>query len=478
MGLGGEEQGSRETTKKTFSNDVLKIEICGPDQEHYSVIDVPGIFRNTTSGTTTKADIAMVRSMVSEYMKNPRSAMLAVIPANVDIGTQEILEMAKEYDADGLRTLGVLTKPDLVDRGAEPNIIDIVVGKSHTLHLGWCIVRNLSQEHLKSSSVDRLALEKAFFATSDPWTRLPKDRVGIDALRARLVDLLGELIRREFPNVCPLSEYHAYMTMADHRCSKVKSDITKRLNSCKDELVALGPCRETREQQYKYLLTLATRYQVITDQALKSHYSDDVFDDDESLRLATVVTRRNEIFADDVRERGHTYNFKVEVQSAKDLPTAEEDIVLDCRYQRDHSELEDLIRGDCEIHEPRADGIKSWLKSIYENSRGFELGTFDVSLLTIVWRKQSANWDALALGYIYDIVSMVHGYTIALLAIICKHDRIRRGIISVLMDRLLEKYTKAIDHAKFLLLVERAGTPLTANHYFSENLDTWYVVPI
>lgn len=49
--------------KKTFADDVLKIEICGPDQEHLSVIDVPGIFKKSTLGVTTKADMAMVRNM-------------------------------------------------------------------------------------------------------------------------------------------------------------------------------------------------------------------------------------------------------------------------------------------------------------------------------------------------------------------------------------------------------------------------------
>ena len=64
--------------------------------------------------------------MVYHYMKNPRSVILAVIPANVDIATQEILKMAKKCDAGGERTLGVLTKPDLVDRGAENRVVDLV----------------------------------------------------------------------------------------------------------------------------------------------------------------------------------------------------------------------------------------------------------------------------------------------------------------------------------------------------------------
>jgi hypothetical protein len=90
MGLSSNsDDGSR---KPTFSNDVLRLEISGPEQEHLSVIDVPGIFKSTTEGVTIKADIQLVRNMVKGYMDNPRSVMLAVVPASIDLATQEILE--------------------------------------------------------------------------------------------------------------------------------------------------------------------------------------------------------------------------------------------------------------------------------------------------------------------------------------------------------------------------------------------------
>ena len=69
--MGLKELDASDQGADTFSDDVLKIEICGPDQQHLSVIDVPGIFRNTTEGTTD-ADIEVVRNMVNHYMKNPR----------------------------------------------------------------------------------------------------------------------------------------------------------------------------------------------------------------------------------------------------------------------------------------------------------------------------------------------------------------------------------------------------------------------
>lgn len=192
---------SSDPNSKTFSDDVLKIEVCGPDQEHLSVIDVPGIFKKTTEGLTTKSDIGMVRNMVSIYMKNPRAVILAVIPANVDIATQEILEMAAECDAEGERTLGVLTKPDLVDSGAEQHVLDLVEGKSHKLKLGWCIVRNRGQKELLELTADRNAVEQYFFMSQNPWARVEKDRVGVEALRRRLIEILAAIVRRQFGKV-------------------------------------------------------------------------------------------------------------------------------------------------------------------------------------------------------------------------------------------------------------------------------------
>lgn len=169
---------------------------------------MPGIFKKVTEGVTTKADMGMVRNMVTSYMKNPRSVILAVIPANVDIATQEILDMASECDPKGLRTLGVLTKPDLVDKGAEHNVVDLLEGKSHKLNLGWSIVRNLGQQQLLDQSTDRQSNERTFFDTESPWSRISKDKVGIQALQSRLRDVLTEIVRREFPHVSMIPFTH------------------------------------------------------------------------------------------------------------------------------------------------------------------------------------------------------------------------------------------------------------------------------
>ena len=71
----------------TFSLDVLRLEINRPHENYLSVIDVPGIFKTITPSLTSKLDIALVREMVLNYIRNPRSIMLTVVLANVDIAT-------------------------------------------------------------------------------------------------------------------------------------------------------------------------------------------------------------------------------------------------------------------------------------------------------------------------------------------------------------------------------------------------------
>ncbi|KAJ4367197.1 hypothetical protein N0V83_007727 [Neocucurbitaria cava] len=180
----------------TFSSDVLCLEISGPDQEHLSVIDVPGIFKSTTEGVTTKADIQLVRNMVRGYMDNPRSVMLAVVPASIDLATQEILELAAEVDIHGDRTLGVLTKPDLVDRGAESGVVDLVEGRGRPMKLGWHIIRNPGQKELQDKDMDRGSLEATFFRSSTPWSSIEKGKVGIDSLRFRIKEVLSSLVKK------------------------------------------------------------------------------------------------------------------------------------------------------------------------------------------------------------------------------------------------------------------------------------------
>lgn len=161
----------------------------------------------------------------------------------------------------------------------------------------------------------------------------------------------------------------------------------------------------------------------------------------------------------------------VEDQQLNDNDDDSDGRLYGVRHSKPEPELDDILHDDCKVPAPKPTGIIPWLDKVYKGSRGFELGTFDASILPSIWKKQSANWDDLALGYVSDIVSLVHNFTVTLLAATCEDQRVQSALMSVLMDGLVECYKKSIDHAKFILYVEKVGTPLTANHYFADNLE-------
>ena len=60
--------------------------------------------------------------------------ILAVTPANSDLATSDALKLAREMDPQGLRTIGVLTKIDLMDEGTDAR--DILENRLFPLRRG------------------------------------------------------------------------------------------------------------------------------------------------------------------------------------------------------------------------------------------------------------------------------------------------------------------------------------------------------
>lgn len=469
---------SRALEQSAFSEDVLKIELCGPSKPHLSVIDVPGIFRTPTEGLTTKEDMSMVRRMVHRYIENSRTIILAVIPANVDIATQEILTMAADVDPSGQRTLGVITKPDLVDKGAEQDVVDLVLGRRNRLRLGYFIVRNRGQQDKSTSAEDRHRQEAEFFSSS-PWSS-DKSRVGIFTMKARLIELLNEITRREYP--------------------RVDQEIARQLTERERELSSLGPGRETHEQQRKYLLDISTKFQEITTYALEARYArNTLFHDNANLRLATMLVDLNERFANDMEKKGHTVQFSNSSPTTEDVPAAapiagtpiakcspapilkngivaamankpSADVSLSFGFRGEYPELSDVIQESWQCPLPLDDDIFDWIERKYKESRGFELGTFNPSILSTLFQDQTSKWAGLTEGYISDAISSVHKFIDALLSALCSDEQVKLNLWTFMLDELIGRYKKTMEHVKFVVRTEREGTLLTLNNNFNKNL--------
>ncbi|CAG9983345.1 unnamed protein product [Clonostachys byssicola] len=450
MGVGP----NQEPGSPAFSRDVLVLEIADPTQEHFSVIDVPGTFKRTTQGLTTKDDIALVDNMVKGYMTNPRSVMLTVVPCNADIATQEIVEQAEDLDPSGDRTLGVLTKPDLVDKGAENDIIELIEGKRHKLKLGWHLLRNPGQAELVSQSKSRNELEGAFFRNVAPWNNLDGEVVGVKSLRDRLQGILASHIRREFP--------------------KVKSDIQSKLRAAEKKLKGFGPARQGPIQQRQYLMKIAGEFQDIVSSAIGAQYSSspDFFDKHRIHRVATRARQRAEEFAKLMTESGHKFDFEETGDKADEAKEGllKVELAVTTRSIVESDDIEDILSPYDDVEEPYDEGILDWLTEVYKSSVGFELGTFSSSLLRTTMQKQSQKWKDIAKGYISDIIAIAHQFVSSLLQHIITDSHVLDALSSRLSDHLRGKYLEALEKTDSLLRVELEGTPATHNSVFTETL--------
>ncbi|MCJ1386917.1 hypothetical protein MMC17_010045 [Xylographa soralifera] len=202
MNLMGLSNSSTSTTiTPAFAKDVLSIEIEGPTRPQLTLVDLTGLIQTETKGVT-KSDVEMVKEITHHYVSQPRTICLAVISATNDYANQGILTKVREVDPEGERTLGIITKPDRLPSGSgsETAFLNLARNEDIFFKLGWHVLKNRSFEEASSSFMERNASEDTYFNKSN-FKVLPKECVGIEALRSRLSLLLFEHVKRELPRL-------------------------------------------------------------------------------------------------------------------------------------------------------------------------------------------------------------------------------------------------------------------------------------
>lgn len=183
-------------------------------------------------------------------------------------------------------------------------------------------------------------------------------------------------------------------------------------------------------------------------------------------------------YSDDMALYGHAYSFvSRESTGSKDfLEFADDDAPVpepekfNVRKYEDLADIVDILHPATDLHTPQQHNIKAWLAEVFQGNRGFEMGTFNPSILPTAMKKQSSKWSDISLGCVSDVVVLMHAFTTSALSSICSDRNVRDALIGKLSDELIKRYERAISNASFLLTVEKCGMPLTLNHYFNDNL--------
>ncbi|XP_051524383.1 dynamin-1-like [Myxocyprinus asiaticus] len=177
----------------------INLRVCSPNVLNLTLVDLPGMTKVPVGDQP--ADIEhQIRDMLMQFVTKENCLLLAVSPANSDLANSDALKIAKEVDPQGQRTIGVITKLDLMDEGTDAR--DILENKLLPLRRGYIGVVNRSQKDIdgKKDINAAMAAERKFFL-SHPSYRHLADRMGTPYLQKVLNQQLTNHIRDTLPGL-------------------------------------------------------------------------------------------------------------------------------------------------------------------------------------------------------------------------------------------------------------------------------------
>uniref|UniRef100_A0A3B3RPN2 dynamin GTPase n=1 Tax=Paramormyrops kingsleyae TaxID=1676925 RepID=A0A3B3RPN2_9TELE len=177
----------------------INLRVYSPHVLNLTLVDLPGMTKVPVGDQP--ADIEQqIRDMLTQFVTKDNCLLLAVSPANSDLANSDALKIAKEVDPQGLRTIGVITKLDLMDEGTDAR--DILENKLLPLRRGYIGVVNRSQKDIdgKKDITVAMAAERKFFL-SHPSYRHLADRMGTPYLQKQLNQQLTNHIRDTLPGL-------------------------------------------------------------------------------------------------------------------------------------------------------------------------------------------------------------------------------------------------------------------------------------
>ena len=187
-------------TNKNIIDKPIVLNVYSQTCPDLTLVDLPGVTR-VPIGDQPQNIEQITKDMARRYVQDPLTIILCVIAANSDIATSDGLMLAKEIDTTGTRTLGVLTKLDIMDAGTDAR--KVLLNQEIPLRLGYVGVKNRSKQDLvnKLSMAETSKKEREFFKSHPAYKSLPAGCVGTDVLINKLTKIYFRIIRENLPRI-------------------------------------------------------------------------------------------------------------------------------------------------------------------------------------------------------------------------------------------------------------------------------------
>jgi len=187
-------------SSKGIVDDPIILNVYSPSCPDLTLIDLPGITRIAQGGQASNIE-EVTKNMAARYCGDERTIILCVIPANQDMSTSDGLQMAMKLDPKGERTIGVITKIDIMDRGT--NAKKMLLNEEIPLKMGYVGVKGRSQLDIRENMKVNEALqdERNYFAKHPIYSNMPPGFLGTEALTAKLTTVMYKHIKKIMPSI-------------------------------------------------------------------------------------------------------------------------------------------------------------------------------------------------------------------------------------------------------------------------------------
>ncbi|KAE8549594.1 hypothetical protein EYB25_008116 [Talaromyces marneffei] len=408
--------GDEGKADQTLSDAILRIERSGPNEMHWTIVDLPG-------NPTDNAKIA--KDLVRSFLENERNIVLWVVD-DTDIERHKSLELFEEIPGLQSRTIGVLTKCDRKQETSDNWMVKLLKNEPSTenhLDQGWFGLRNRKPKEAHISDQERDQNESDLFEKPE-WASVRKSQTGIKVLM-------------------------------DHIDKARRSRIQEK------ELKKLGEKGDTPAAQRSYAMQFCNYLQKMADSALRGRYQDIPLNNP-NVMLRFRVNQRLDIFQ------------KTMADGDGIEPNLRFHLIEDALQYLAESGVSPEYWVEFIAHNDGAD-LYSRIYNESKVCRGTNLpGTISPEVEEKIFREQSAHWRDIAFDLVNDIKTLVKECYDIFLNLAIPEGR-ARGEVIAMTSKTQEIWDTEVDAALGELIDDHQKRPLITLHPYllgeSQNFD-------
>ena len=208
-------EAAERSAQAFFSPNTVAMEISGPGSPDLSFYDLPGVIKNAKQdGEGYLVDV--VENLATTYIRHKQAIILWAVPMNSDPDNSSTLNIIRRENAQD-RTVGVMTKADLLPPGSQHQWLSVLRGEQHRVGHGFYITSRPQDVDMASASADggdflarQGASEEAYFNRTQPGGRgvdWPpvfghyEDKCGVSRLTVFVSQELGKKFVESLPRI-------------------------------------------------------------------------------------------------------------------------------------------------------------------------------------------------------------------------------------------------------------------------------------